>query len=143
MRAARTPKLTNPRKTAFVPRSLFAGVLVTTSVIPLCACGGAVAGTTKDSGAADVIVAHTVAVRAFDASVGVRAFDGGFREDVLVQGVAACCFDASFGVALDAFAGGVADVGFSVAQMAFDASQGEHDATLPPSVACCAFDGGK
>ena len=48
-------------KTAFVPRSLFVSVLVTTSVVPLCACGGTVetGSASGDAGGAESTGATT------------------------------------------------------------------------------------
>jgi hypothetical protein len=117
-------KPVSKKKTAFVPRGLFVRALATAGVIPLCACGGVVAGTHGDGGTAGV------AADAFVASdrpvLGVAVFIGDAGDGGLIATVAACCFDAtlgvadaSFGVALDAFGG--SDVIFSVGVQAFDA----------------------
>lgn len=113
------PASRKPKKTAFVPRGIFASALAAASVIPIIACGGSVTPTLA-----------TVAAKAFDggnkdasndahfaADVALQAFDA--SADRLVATVAIQAFDSglSDSVAADAF--GVADVGFSVADAAF------------------------
>ena len=121
------------RKTAFVPRSLFLGVLATTTVIPLCACGGAIARGQDDGGkthSSGLDGAIGVAIDAFAGqdgplfTVAAQAFDAGLDAGIdtgLIATVAACCFDATFGVAADAFGG--EDVFLGVGAPAFDASR--------------------
>jgi hypothetical protein len=132
MPATRSKKL---KKTSFVPRGLFMGAIATTSVVPLCACGGSVEQ-----------AQFSVAAMAFDSgrqpdagrdvgtfSVGAAAFDGGFDTGIIGT-VAACCFDATFDVATMAFDGGP--------DATVDAPTDSAPDTTGFIVACCGFDGG-
>ncbi len=136
----RVPALpARPKKTAFVPRSIFLGALVTTSVVPLCACGGAVAeplltvaGVAYDGGSGPKSDAREPP---FD--VATTAFDSGEH----YASVAAMAFDGSieFGVAFQAFDAGADAELWVVAATAFDAGRDAPEL----GVATKAFDAGE
>jgi len=148
------PRPKKMKKTAFVPRSLFLSAIATTSVIPLCACGGqvgnggtgpsGVAGMAFDSGAPQDAGSD---VEVF--TVGAAAFDSGFDTGIIGT-VAACCFDARFDVATSAFDGGqdattdaaIDGNGFIVAANGFDGSADSGDSGLGFTVGSTAFDSG-
>jgi hypothetical protein len=126
------------KKTAFVPRSLFAGA-VGIGVIPICvsACGGLTQAPQSSGG--------TVASGGFGVASG--AFSGGVAySGAFSGGVASGAF--SGGVATGAFSGTVASSGFEfiVAASGFSGAVGVaaagFDATVGLSVAAMGFDGG-
>jgi hypothetical protein len=154
MRHSRSQKA---KKTAFVPRGLFVGALAAVSVVPICACGGSLAGS-QDGGSDSAVFG--VATDAY-ASSDRQAFHDGvalvfadassdadsgqfFGVAVCCFDVAACCFDGSiddatdesFGVALDAFGG---DDTSLEGDGATDAGDGGLRIGVPP----VAFDGSK
>jgi len=103
------------KKTAFVPRGIFANTLAAAAVVPMCVagCGGQALGGRNSSGAAS----GGVASGAFSGNYGVAASGFGSSGEFTV---AASGF--SFSVASGAF--GVAASGFSVANVALAAFDG-------------------
>jgi hypothetical protein len=118
MAAPKKPK--KRKKTAFVPRSVFAAAVAGASVIPLCvtACGG-------ESGPGGGTSSGTVA----GGQLGVAAvgFDSGIGPSVAAVG-----FDSAIGPGVAAL-GFDSGIGFSVAAVGFDSGIG-------PSVAALGFD---
>jgi hypothetical protein len=114
-----------PSKTSFVPRIVFTTALTTTAVIPLCACGGEVAGVHPQGNDAGQIE-YSVGTAFFDSGISPVAIEAFDASDDVFASVAACAFDASDGDC----------IGFTVGVQAFDAST---DA-LSDSVAAFGFD---
>jgi hypothetical protein len=148
----RAPRPKKRKKTAFVPRSLFLSAIATTSVIPLCACGGSIAQPEYSVGAAfvDSGVSPDAKRDVEVFTVAQAAFDSG-TDTSFIGTVAACCFDATFDVATTAFDAGVdattdATVdgnGFLVAATGFDGSAPDAgDSGLGFTVGSAAFDSG-
>jgi hypothetical protein len=115
------------KKTAFVPRIIFRAAIVGAGVVPMCvvACGGETTG--QGGGDSGIF------------GVGAIFSDGGGRRD----SVAAIGFEAGNGLAQEGGFPSVAEMGFDVAEMAFDGFPSVAEMAFDgfPSVAEMAFDG--
>jgi hypothetical protein len=116
------------KKTAFVPRIIFRAAIVGAGVVPMCvvACGGETTG--QGGGDSGIF------------GVGAIFSDGGGRRD----SVAAIGFEAGNGLAQEGGFPSVAEMGFDVAEMAFDGFPSVAEMAFDgfPSVAAIGFDGG-